>query len=590
MTSQGVLIRFKGIKTRTLLIWSVLVLTCIALIAVAYFVHGGLVGMAADDIVYKYSAYDLATASWRPNWNLSPVRTSSFLLAPILANLLPANELPVRLGIVALHLLNVLLLAALAFRLTHSIWTALLAAMFLLAPVFASEAVIWFSAATFYLPSLFFFLVGAHLILSCHSVRGQFPLLVGAVAAWCAMITFVESGFFLVLLIPALVWLREGREQPTRLRPALIAVSATYILFVAYAIFALRTAPVVALHGETAFDPIFLVAHRIPDLIGGVVDYVRDWAPGGIFAEALNLGGHEWLSSAVGLIVVGLATFGVILTAALYPLSDVRNKKSSSSGKLFILGILWVGLALAPALFFVNLQISPRVLLFPSAGFAICLAGLLGWLVELPYRWHGIGRRFILLLAGCGVLLTALTMAGLVSVRQLRWDRDREEISTLGAAIGGLPNAPVWIVPIALDEKIVSPFLGRPTSLDHYLLGVFQIPWAAEPALRMQSGKENVSVIGEDEQGRVHLTGLGYAADGNINTLTFERTDKSQEVPIAQLLAFSYQKGRLILFNRFTVAMPDGAKLQVDLPLSTQVAMPQVPLRSTNLKLEGDSP
>ena len=572
------------------MLWGVLALTLITLILIAYFVHGGPHGLSADDYVYKYSEYDLATGGWRPDWSLSPARTLSYLLAPILANALPSHELPVRLGIIALQLLNTLLLGALAYRLTSSRLTAFLSSAFFLVPVFASEPVLWFSGAVFYLPSLFFLLVGLHLVLSCYSAKKQFPLLLGAVVAWCAMILFIESGFFILLLVPALVWMRNERGVQLRLKPALIAMSATYALFVAYGFLALRIAPVVALHGSTTFDPIYIVTQRIPETINGLADYARDWAPGGTFQEALNLGAREWLSFPAGWGIAGLALCGLILTALLYSPGETARESSGRSAKLFLLGIVWMGLALAPTLFFAGLQPSPRVLFFPSAGFALALAGVLGWLVDRLKRWRGIGVRVLVLLAGFSVLLCSLTMAGLVSVRQLRWERDRDQLTALGPAISSLPDSPIWVVPIALDEITVRPYLGRRTTLDQYLLGVFQIPWAAEPALRMEYGKENLQVIDEDAQGNVHLTGLGYAKNGEIDSLTFGRPAGGQEVPITQLLAFSFQRNRLILFKRFTITMPDGTESEVALPLAAQVASPQIVTRTTTLKLEGDSP
>lgn len=572
---------------RTLSFRGVLFLTLAGLILVAYFVHGGLHGLYADDFVYKYSAYDLTSGAWRPDWTLTVPRTLIYLLVPNLANALPGNELPVRLGIVVLLALDASLLGALVYRVTSSRFAALLGAAFLLTPVFAGEAVLWFSGATIYLSSLLLLLAGFHLILYCNSVRKQFLALTGAVAAWCAMLLLIESGFFVPLLAPAFVWLQEEGGARSRFKSALIAIAATYLLFGVYAFFALRSAPVVALHGANTFDPVYIVLRRIPDTFLGIADYVRDWGPGGTYQEALSLGAREWLASPSGWAIVGLTLCGVILTAALYPVRDADTAFANRGIKLFLLGVVWMGLALAPTLFFVDLQISSRVLLFPSAGFALGLAGLLAWLVDRLRRGRAVAARVLLLLTGTGVLLAGLAMAGLVVVYQLRWERDQAEVAALRAAIPGMPDYHVWVMPIGIDDRTVGPLLGHRTVLDQYLLGLFQVPWAAEPALRMEYGDKQLNII---DPSRVQLTGLSYAANGEIEALTFGGQGQTRQVPVGQLFAFTYLRERVILFDNIMITMPDGTTAQVELPLPAQAASPETKTRTMTLKLEGDSP
>jgi hypothetical protein len=574
-------------NARTRFFWGVLSLTLIGLISVAYLVHGGLHGLYADDYVYKYGALDLATGAWKPDWNLVLPRTLNYVVVSNFAVALPGYELPVRLGIVVLLALDAILLGALAFRLTSSQLIALLSAAFFLVPVFAAEAVLWFTGAVIYLSSLLFLLIGFHLILSGSSPRKQFLALIGAIAAWCAMVLFIESGFFVVLLVPFLVWLRDEGGTRSRFKPALIAVAVTYILFVSYAFIALRNAPVVGVHGANTFDPVYIVLHRIPDTFNGLADYVRDWEPGGMYQEALNLGAREWLSSQAGWIIVGLDLVGVMLTAAFYPLSSAKTTSGERGLKLFLLGIAWIGLALAPTLFFVDLQISSRVLLFPSAGFAVGLAGLLGWLVDRFRRRRVLAARVLVLLTGLSVLLCSLAMAGLVVVNQLRWERDREEVTALRTAVPAFPDSYVWVMPVGLDDRIVGPYLGHPTVLDQYTYGLFHVPWAAEPALKMEYADGQLGVI---DQATVSLTGVSYTTNGEIDAFTFEGDGQTQKVPTNRLLAFTYLRNRVILFNHVTITMPDGAKSEVELVLPSQVAAPETRTRTMTLKLEGDSP
>lgn len=569
--------------------WSWLTLAIVCLILIAYFFNGGLHGLYADDYPYKYSAYDLASSRWSPTWNWSGARTLNYLLVPNLANTLPAYELPARIGIVALQLINVVLLAALAYRLTASRWIAVLCGAFFFAPVFAESAVLWFTGAVIYLPSLLLMLAGMHLVLSCRSANAQFLFVIGAIAAWCAMLSFIESGFFVLLIVPALVWAQTGRPNT---RPAFVAVGLIYLIFIPYALLVLRTAPVVALHGQTTFDPLYILGTRIPETLDSLVAHALDWQPGGTLAEALNLGLRQWLSAGAGWSLLALALLGMLLSIISFPVNEARPAISLAGpgARLLLVGLAWMGLALVPVLFIVGLPLTSSVLLFPSAGFALALAGLLGWLVERLGPWRALAERACLLLAGGSVLFSSLAMAGLVGVYEMRWGHDRQELAGLRAAVANMPDSPVWVAPVALDEGGANVYFGRRSILDPYLYGLFQIPWAAAPALKMEYGVEQIRVINEDAHGGVHLMGLRYAEDGAIAGLSFQGIAQAQAVPVGQLLAFTYRGGRVILFDHMSVTMPDGAKSELDLPLAGELAQSQVPFRTWNIKLEGEKP
>lgn len=569
--------------------WSWLSFAVLCLVLVAYFFNGGLHGLYADDYAYKYSAYDLHSSRWNPTWNWSAARTLNYLLVPNLANTLPGHELPARIGIVALHLINVVLLAGLAYRLTASRWIAVLSGAFFFAPVFAESAVLWFTGAVIYLPSLLLMLAGMHFVLSCRSAKEQFPFLIGAIAAWCAMLAFIESGFFVLLVVPVLFWTRGGRQN---IRSAFIAVGLIYLLFVPYALLILRTAPVVALHGQTTFDPLYVMGTRVPETLDSLVAHALDWQPGGTLAEALNLGLREWLSTVAGWSLLALAVLGVLLSVIYFPLSEARNAPvpAKPGARLLLVGLAWMGLALVPVLFIVGLPLTSSVLLFPSAGFALALAGLLGWLVEFLGPRRLMAERAFLVAAGASVLLSSLAMAGQVGVYEMRWGHDRQELTALRGAVASMPDSPVWVAPVALDEGGANVYFGRRSILDPYLYGLFQIPWAAAPALKMEYAVEQIRVINEDAHGGVHLTGVSFTEGGGIAGLNFQGIAEAQAVPAGQLLAFTYRGGRIILFNHMSVTMPDGTKSEVDLPLAAKLAVPQAPFRTWNIKLEGDSP
>lgn len=210
--------------------------TLVLALTVEFFLRGGAHGLYSDEYTHKALAFDFSALRPRPNLNpiMLGLRSLHAVLTPNLASMIPEYELPTRLGIVLVHLFNVLLLAMLAYQLTTSGLIAVLGGAYFLIPVFANEALLWLSAVIPHVMPLFLSLVGLHLVLSCHSVRRHLLLLVGAVLAWALMILGGESNYFTLLLLPVFVGMRWHRGERVSHAVWILALTASYILLGLY--------------------------------------------------------------------------------------------------------------------------------------------------------------------------------------------------------------------------------------------------------------------------------------------------------------------------------------------------------------------
>lgn len=371
------------------LLWSVLAATLVMAIAVGFFLRGGVHGLYSDDYTHKAWAFDFSAARWRlnlnpiiPSWR--PVHT---ILTPNLANAIPEHEFPVRLGIVAVHLLNVFLLATLAYRLTGSILVAVLSGELFLIPVFANEALLFFSAIIPHVIPLSFLLVGFHLALSCHSVKQDVLLLAGALIVWFLMILSGEAGYFTPLLLPVFIGMRRHHGERASPMVWILVLAASYVFLGLYLLRLVQTASsLITDRGGLTLDPTFILLHRIPDVTRQLSWFLTDWGYRGPLREALRLGLHEWISVPTGWIIL----VGLLMGLSLVPITHPANQQTMPSRlqafTLVLAGMAWVGLALLPIVLLKSQFVLIRALYTPMAGLALGVAGFFCWIVGPPPR------------------------------------------------------------------------------------------------------------------------------------------------------------------------------------------------------------
>lgn len=569
------------IFVRRNLVWILVVLSALFVTALALGLGGGMHGMYADDYVYRYFGSDAQKTDWTPNIQDVKYRVLAIWLAPLLAPVLPDAELPVRVGLIAVHLLNVLLLAWLAFRLTGSHPIAVIAGGGFLVPLFAYETLLWFSAGIFYLLPLSLLLIGFHLILSCTSLR-QLYLVLGAIVAWLAMILFIESGLLLPLLTLMMSWMMARRGVRLDRRALAIALGVTYPVFFGYSLFVLQNSPIVAVHGQSTLDPVILLTQRIPEVIANVLAYAQDWLPRGIYADAFLLGTRTWAASILFWVLI-LALGAAFAFALRGMVARWEGERSSNARALIVVGAAWFVLGLAPVLFIRGLAISSRVMLFPSAGLALAVAGIVGWLIEKSgaHRKAVVIAAMVVLFAFVSV--NALSMAGLLRVYQLRWSRDQQQFAAFRAALPALPPGHVSILAHALDQTIVQSEFGRPTVLDDLLYGLFDTPWAIDRALWLTYGSEKIAMLRKDAFGISHVVGVETDRQDGVTTITFQGTAQTEDVPVSQLLAFTYRKNGFAWLD--PLVLVQGEKTwRVSLPLIEK--MGDVPKREAQIGVQ----
>lgn len=572
------------IDKRTALLCAVFAVTLFLGLWLAYFLGGGLHGLYADDWPYKFSALDLAAGRWRLDLDLVDYRPLGNFLTPNIGGTLPQFEAAVRIGIIAIHLANVLLLGLLGFRLTRSRLVGILSGAFFFAPIFANEGILWFTGAMFYTLPLFLLLLGLHLFLSYPDHGLLF--VIGACVAWLAMSLMIEAGIFVVLLAPIMSYVMPRKGSPPRARVWIAALGIFYLVVGAYLFFVLRTAPVTRGHGQPTLEPMVILTQRVPQTISNLVGSLTDPALLRGLNEASELGREEWLSTTSGWLLVACLVVGLAVMVFWLPLNSEEAVSRRACLFLVAMGLGWTILAVTPLFFIVGLGFTPRTLFFPLAGLSLALGGFVGWLTSLAGRWRQAAARAALLFAAIVLLYSSLTMAGLVKVYQLRWDLDQRQMADLRATVPTLPDFQVWLMPTGLDERSVSTLWGKQTILDRALYGLFQVSWVSEPALQMEYRQPHISVIDRDNQGKAHLVGLDFAANGQIKTLIFQGSIRRDEVPLSRFLPFTIRDGRAILLNPLTITQTDGTKSEVVLPLVNQAAKNGADVQKGNLIVE----
>lgn len=573
-------------NSEALVCWGVVATTLVLAITVGFFLRGGLHGLYSDDYSEKAWARDLSTGRWR--LNLNPIHPSfrplHSILTPNLTNTIPQNEFAARLGIVIVHLLNVLLLAMLAHRLTGSLLIAVLSGGYFLMPVFANEALLWFTNAIPSTIALFFLLLGFHLVLTCHSVKKDMVLLSGGVFAWSVMILFVESGLFTLLLLPFFIGMRRYRGEQISQKVWILALVASYVFLGLYLFFVLQASWQIAVRGGPTLDLAFILSHRVPDVVRRLVFLLTKWGASGPLREALTLGQQEWLSVPGGWIIL----VGLLLGTWLVPIAYPANHETIPSGRhaftLVLTGLAWMGLALVPILLLKSQMVEIRTLYIPWAGLALSVAGFFGWMVGLLGRRRKVGIQVVLLIAGSFLFVSSLTMAGLVRTYQLRWELDQRQLAAFRAAVPTLPSSgPIWLLPVELDERTVSLYFGREAQLDRYLAGVFELHWSSSDAIRMEYGGREIYTVATTRWDRLHVTGVQRSKRGQVSTVTIQ----GKAIPVRYLLAFTYEEGHLVVLNPLEVSSPDGSSSTVvDLPLASRVARAGLRMRPVRFKLE----
>src|SRR5689334_16771950 len=159
------------------------VLALVMAVAVGFFLRGGNHGLYMDDYSDKAWAFDFTAGGWKLNLHpLLNIRPLAYIAIANSVNAIPEHEHVARFVILCVHFVDVFLLALLTLRVTGSRFIALTTGAYFIFPIFANEALLWFSTAVANSLSLFFLLLGFHLMISCSSIKKDPVAFVGAVS------------------------------------------------------------------------------------------------------------------------------------------------------------------------------------------------------------------------------------------------------------------------------------------------------------------------------------------------------------------------------------------------------------------------
>ena len=553
--------------------WTLAAAALALAVFVGFFVHGGRLGLYSDDYSHKVRAFDLDASRWTLNLRpASSMRPLAYIVIQNLANAIPDHELPVRVGLVALHVLNATLLALLAFRLTRSALTASLVGPLFLMPVFAHEGLLWFTAAVSNVVELLLLLLGFHLLLSCRSLRRDRALLVSGALAWVIAALFFESGIFVPVLLPALMSMsaREERAESIDHRIWVLALASSFLLQALYYVSLVRGSPLYSRRGGMTLDLGFLLFHRLPAVARRTYWLLTEFGVSRPLPEAFRLGWREWTSAAGGPVVLGALALALVSLSFAYPAARQASRRERNLLGLVLVGLAWVALCFTLLIIFRAQTAETRIFYVPSAGLALAVGALLGWIVRILPGWPRlIAIRSILLAASSLLFISTLVMSGLVRTYQLRWELDQEQLAGLRAAIPKLPDVdPLWLLPVSLDERTVSRVLGGEAALDRLLAGAFELPWSAADAVRLEYRVRGIRSVAATRWDRLHLTALRRSDDGAPRTIVLQ----GAAVPLDRALAFTYREGRLVILNPLRIDTASGASFLVDLPLAAEIA------------------
>jgi hypothetical protein len=558
--------------------------TVLMVLSLGFFLHGGVHGLYMDDYSMKAWGFDFGQSKWNlvfTPWASSWIwRPLTYLLEPNLAKAIPRHELFVRVGIVVVQLLNACLLARLGQKLSGSLLVGFISGGYFLFPVFANEGLLSFTSAIPDIFCLLFLLLGFHLILDCRSFGDLLPLVCGIVS-WFLMMTFYESGLFILLLLPASFAFTESRRTNHKLWVS--ALAASFIPICIYLWLVVRNSAFIMARGGAKLDLSFILLRKVPEVARDFWWRITDWGIFGPLHEAFNVGWREWLSVSGGRILIAGALTGICLMALLFAVDRDATPSLSRLFKVILFGLGWIVLGLVPIALARFQAVEIRTLYIPSAGFALAAAAFSGLIANLFGRPRAVLIRATLGLVGAIVFVSSLTMAGLVRTYQLRWYLDQRQVDALGQVMPMLPRRdPVWLLPVTLDEKTVGKSGGSDGKLDVYLDGVFETPWSARDAIRLKFGDRNILAVTANRWAKLHVTSV-QTENGQPSTVTIQGTT----IPIEQLLAFSYRQGQLILLNPLGIKTPDG-KLSViiDLPLVTKLAREGLRVEKVQFQLD----
>lgn len=557
--------------------------------------HGGPGGLHVDDYSFKRRALDLVTGKWQPQLIVEDLHFRP-LANTIIANLavaIPDAELPLRMLWALIHLANAALVGLLIYRVLGSHLAVALSALIFLVPVPATESLLWHTGAGGSSLAATQFLLAIHALLTAiqREKRWIAPFFIGIVCLIMVLATYEQDAIGVVMLplfsIVALWEEEKSRRKRGLLRACLLTgVALSIALF--YWFIILSRAWTFDLRGGLDLNVSNILARRIPEIFGRVKWLTfGEWGLGGMWNQAFLLGIDQVFDDPRGPLVLGALILMLIGLVASSTEAMLGHQTGLSDNRrlacLFLIGISLSIMGFFPAIVIRNQIIESRMMYFPWIGFTVAVTAFLEYVIRGLTRrmwWPG---QVVMLTVGFVYLMGVVTFAGFAHVYRLRAEHDQRQISALLEAVHGFPlGQKIVLLPIRLDERSVRVSTSGVNLLDKYLLGVFETPWSAADAMRMEQKHPEIEAISSNRWEQMSFTRVHRSPSGHVESIVVNERLVATNV----LLPFTYEDEKAVLLDPLVFVTPSGVEISGHLPLVERVRRVNAMVRKLRIEVE----
>jgi len=542
-------------------------------------------GLYLDDYYFKSEAQDLATATWKPLFEapIPNVRILAQIVYSNLASAIPSHEFYVRLLWAMVHGLSVMLLGIISYRVTSSKVFGFITSISYIAPFPAHEALLWHTQGVHML-STSLFLLTTYLFILVIEKRKHWPVYLTLGVFFIALaLQFSELPVMAIVIFVFLAFatsLRPGEWGYwwKRVQTAsFLAFVGAFVCLLHYVIFTGRSIAVER-RGGLVLDPT-AIFEKYVQFLRTIYWFILDpdWGLR-LTYDSFVLGVNIIIESRVGL---ALLVFSV-LCCALWLLRVNLPRDNVSSLKLpsfmVFLGVLWIFVSFVPGTV-IRWQIMEwRMLYYTLAGLSVAIGGITwGWLVLFQNMPSWVLRAFLAIPLSISVLAT-ITMLGYAEVYRLRSQLDQQQIAELVSVVTPQSLEPdTTFIPINPSIKITKHNPSDITVHDKLLFGVFEVPYAARPALRMAYRRPDIDVVVTHHWTTPMAFGLVESPEGMVLKVNDRLVSLNKALPFT----FTYRNGSAVLLSPLIVVAPDGTVVDsIDIPLVEMYRAKGTPVES----------
>lgn len=464
----------------------------------------------------------------------------------------PAFLIALRVTITALIGLTSLLLGWLVLRLSHSRFAALVTLFLSLAPVHASQGIVYLSAIASYVPSVTTLLGAWHFYLTFldSEARQRRWLALTLVLIFFSSL-FIENAALLGLAgLPFLYLFRWQRNLHRSWFAVMgdLALPLALGVVIVLASFGGQYVNNTRMQGQFEYGrgglnlSIEQVASRGSEYIERFLWMVAspDWGQR-LIGDAISFGWRTVSSSAISAILL-IVSIGTVHISADGFIDRIRSPRPYL---LIAFGLFWLVFSmLLPGILLANQILEYRMLYLPYLGLCVAV-GALAAVIHIR-RWIG---QLIILIAGLTTVVSAVGVVGFARAYEVRYAADRILVDDFARQLPfrSIDPQSVYLVPYQIDYDL--PDVG--TALNREVLNVFEAAWTFKAALIpyfdaadalkvIASNRWRPLTIAPDPADPIRLLIAGFS------------------VPTDQLILFTVQDDRIKFIRNLTFGSSTG--------------------------------